>query len=212
MPEASHQFTTRRALLRASPALAAIPAIASAYPSDDAELIDLGRRWQALEDERNRLLDREAELEAAAQLPPPAALYRRPSDVMWYGKAGDEPADHTTVNRWRRALNTPWLCGEERRAAIHARASEIIEAWESHGRAREDLRNRLGLNAVSDAIDDVSDLQLEIEKKSFELPAKSADGLRFKALLAKRYVEADEPDSFERRVLDSLLVDLGATT
>jgi hypothetical protein len=192
------------------------PALA-AEDHDDAELLELGREWPRLREQEDALDAAIDDIEDQAfRLPKPAALYHRPGYPVWFELDGDfgKPASAWAVGEWRKALTQRhYVTSAEEIERIHARAREIIDAWDGHLEAQKELKKRLGHEALIERNFETMRQLEAIEDRILALPARTSAGLAVKAHLIRRYnMDVGEPDDSSLgtgdRALASLLRDL----
>jgi hypothetical protein len=198
--QAGRKALTRRALFAAVPAVVLIAAriTGQAVAAEDGELIRLGR-------ERSRLAAVDGALAAeidriclaALRLPAPQALYHRPGeDRIWYESRStflqcraaefSHPADNGAVDRWREALEKDWRVKPEELARIHARAREIIQAWDGHAQAQKQFRKTAGEDALIERRRENRDQLAVVETRIRQLPARTMQGAALKAKVGAR--------------------------
>lgn len=223
MPKAVQQSTTRRALLSAAPAIAAIavpavalaaaPSAAQASMTEDVELARLAGEWSRL-DAEHRTIRAEIERirEQAERLPAPEALYHRPGkDRLWYSISSDfsPPADAWAVGEWRKALQRD-ECWWERhgRSDLVERAGEILSAWDRHQEAKAQLREQLGEARLEERDLQIARHMEALERRAMVLRATTREGWAFKARLYQRYAGPRDADDYDDMLFASLMRDL----
>lgn len=215
------------------PVLAALPA-AAGEPHPDAALLALGAWFEAAETAYRAACRRAEEIEAAIVLPEkPAAIYAAEGDDAlglaryaaerddgrhWYivGRADASPkpglrqprlrlaerdatpADglpaHSTVARY-----VPW-------PEAQARADEIVSAYEAWVAERDRIDVESGLEAANRASDALGEELSDIEAAIEDATARTLDGLRVKARMARR--DLDQGFQINEALHESLIRDL----
>ena len=219
--QASQPLTTRRALMGAVAALPALAAAgvskASAGPlptTSDIQLIELGRKHDALTQLADRALDDEelAFERAGDDCPPmPDALLQRPGDQISVGpiRVGEE-MNSKTIALLRAAAQDPdrYLVRSDRKAALLSRALEVTAAEDEHKAALQRVRDAHGLTEIQDRSTRLHRERRVLELLILETPATTLEGVRVKAKVVASNLDVEPDGSHEDHLVRRLLADL----
>lgn len=214
------------------PVLAALPA-AAGEPHPDAALLALGARFEAAETAYRAACRRAEEIEAAIVLPEkPAAIYVAEGDralrLENYATERDDgrfwyivPPAHAERQGLRRAhfrnRERPAIPADRLPAhstvvervpwpEAQARADEIVSAYEAWVAERDRIDVESGLEAANRASDALGEELSDIEAAIEDATARTLDGLRVKARMARR--DLGQGFQINEALYESLIRDL----
>lgn len=210
------QAPNRRRLLlglASAPALAAVtdllPVPAMAAPSPDAALLKLGERRKRAQAKAAACNEAASAAAARAEAEVPERPVQRTRD--WHTSPLDtgKPYDREAIDRWRAGLArddiglSPALMAQYR-----ARGREVLQAWDDRLAARDGARDRHNVPVLERASEAADRAYYRLEVRIFEIPARTAAGLRLKARIAA-HIMGDTPDgTYEDHLARAIIADL----